>query len=47
MADEQRTLRVHLLRERLSARGIGRTVGVSFTWLWLCMVKRVAACPAH
>jgi transposase-like protein len=47
IADEQRTLIEHLLRERLSPRGICRAVGVSLTWLLHFMVKRFAACPEH
>ena len=34
----------HLLRERLSRRGICRAVGVSLTWLLQFMVARFAAC---
>ena len=45
--DEQRTLIAHLLRERISLRGICRAVGVSLTWLLHCMVERLAACPEH
>jgi hypothetical protein len=45
MADEQRTMIEHLLRERISLRGICRAVGVSLTWLLHCMVGRFAACP--
>jgi insertion element IS1 protein InsB len=44
---EQRTLIEHLLRERISLRGICRAVGVSFTWLLHFMVERFAACPDH
>jgi insertion element IS1 protein InsB len=44
---EQRTLIEHLLRERLSLRGICRAVGVSLTWLLHFMVERFAACPDH
>jgi transposase-like protein len=47
IADEQRTLIEHLLRERMSLRGICRAVGVSLTWLLRFMVERVAACPEH
>jgi hypothetical protein len=47
IGDEQRTLIEHLLRERLSLRGICRAVGVSFTWLLHFMVERFAACPDH
>jgi insertion element IS1 protein InsB len=35
----------HLLRERISLRGICRAVGGSLTWLLHCMVERFAACP--
>ena len=45
IADERRTLIEHLLRERISLRGICRAVGVSLTWLLHCMVERFAACP--
>jgi insertion element IS1 protein InsB len=45
--DEQRTLIEHLLRERISLRGICRAVGVSLTWLLRFMVERFAACPEH
>src|SRR3712207_4431036 len=45
IADEQRMLIEHLLRERISLRGICRAVGVSLTWLLHCMVERFAACP--
>jgi insertion element IS1 protein InsB len=44
---EQHTLIEHLLRERLSLRGICRAVGVSLTWLLHFMVERFAACPDH
>ena len=47
IADEQRTLIEHLLRERISLRGICRAVGVSLTWLLHFMVERFAACPDH
>jgi insertion element IS1 protein InsB len=47
IVDEQRTLIAHLLRERISLRGIGRAVGISLTWLLRCMVERFAACPEH
>ncbi len=47
MADEQRTLIEHLLRERISLRGICRAVGVSLTWLLHFMVECFAACPDH
>jgi IS1 family transposase len=42
---EQRTLIAHLLRERISLRGICRAVGVSLTWLLHFMVECFAACP--
>jgi insertion element IS1 protein InsB len=45
IADEQRTLVEHLLRERISLRGICRAVGVSLTWLLHFIVERFAACP--
>jgi insertion element IS1 protein InsB len=45
IADEQRTLIEHLLRERISLRGICRAVGVSLTWLLHFIVERFAACP--
>jgi insertion element IS1 protein InsB len=47
IADEQRILIEHLLRERISLRGICRAVGVSLSWLLRCMVESVAACPEH
>jgi insertion element IS1 protein InsB len=47
IADEQRTLIAHLLRERISLRGICRAVGVSLTWRLHFMVERFAACPDH
>jgi insertion element IS1 protein InsB len=43
----QRTLIEHLLRERISRRGICRAVGVSLTWLLHFMVEGLAACPEH
>jgi IS1 family transposase len=45
IADEPRTVIAHLLRERISLRGICRAVGVSLTWLLHCIVERFAACP--
>ena len=45
IADERRTLIAHLLRERISLRGICRAVGVSLTWLLHFMVERFATCP--
>jgi insertion element IS1 protein InsB len=47
IADEQRTLIEHLLRERISLRGICRAVGVSLTWLLHFMVECFADCPDH
>jgi insertion element IS1 protein InsB len=47
IADEQRTLSEHLLRERISPRGICRAVGVSLLWLLHFMVECFAACPDH
>jgi insertion element IS1 protein InsB len=47
MADKQRTLVAHLLREHMSLRGICRVGGVSLTWLLHLMVERFAACPDH
>jgi insertion element IS1 protein InsB len=47
IGDEQRTLIQHLLRERLSLRGICRAVGVSLTWLLHFIVECFAACPDH
>jgi transposase-like protein len=47
ISDEQRTLIAHLLRERISLRGICRAVGVSLMWLLHFMVERFAACPDH
>jgi insertion element IS1 protein InsB len=45
IADERRTTVEHLLRERISLRGICRAVGVSLTWLLHFMVQCFAACP--
>jgi insertion element IS1 protein InsB len=47
ISHEQRRLIEHLLRERISLRGICRAVGVSLTWLLHFMVERFAACPDH
>ena len=47
ISDEQRTLIEHLLRERISLRGICRAVGVSLPWLLHFMGKCFAACPEH
>jgi insertion element IS1 protein InsB len=43
--NEQRTVIEHLLRERISLRGICRAVGISLTWLLHFMVEYFAACP--
>ena len=45
IADERRTTVEHLLRERISLRGICRAVGVSLTWLLHFMVQCFAVCP--
>jgi insertion element IS1 protein InsB len=45
IADERRTMVEHLLRERISLRGICRAVGVSLTWLFHFMVECFTACP--
>ena len=45
IAAEQRTRIEHLLRERISLRGICRAVGVSLTWLLHFMVECFTACP--
>ena len=47
ISSAQHTLIEHLLRERISLRGICRAVGVSLTWLLHFMVDRFAACPEH
>jgi transposase-like protein len=47
VSDEERTVVEHLLRERISLRGICRAVGVSLTWLLRFMVERFAACPDY
>jgi IS1 family transposase len=47
IADEQRTLSEHLLREHISPRRICRAVGVSLPWLLHFMVECFAACPDH
>ena len=44
---EQRTLIEHLLRERISLRGICRALGVSLTWLLHYMGECFMACPDH
>jgi insertion element IS1 protein InsB len=45
ITDERRTMVEHLLRERVSLRGICRAVGVSLTWLLHFMVECFTACP--
>ena len=45
IADERRTRVEHLLRERISLRGICRAVGVSLTWLLHFLVECFTACP--
>jgi IS1 family transposase len=45
IADERRTRVEHVLRERISLRGICRAVGVSLTWLLHGMVECFTACP--
>jgi insertion element IS1 protein InsB len=47
ISHEQRTVIEHLLRERISLRGICRAVGVSLTWLLHFMIECFAACPDH
>jgi IS1 family transposase/transposase-like protein len=47
ISDEQRMLIEHLLRERISLRGICRVVGVSLPWLLHFMVECFAACLDH
>jgi insertion element IS1 protein InsB len=47
ISEEQRTLIEHLLRERISLRGICRVVGVNLPWLFHFMVECFAACPDH
>ena len=44
---ERRQRIAQLLRERLSLRGICRTMGISLTWLLHFMVECFAACPDH
>jgi insertion element IS1 protein InsB len=46
LGNEPRPLMAHLLRERLSRRGICRAMGVRLPWLLPLMVERVAVCPA-
>jgi insertion element IS1 protein InsB len=45
ITDKRRTMVEHLLRERVSLRGICRAVGVSLTWLLHFMVECFTACP--
>ena len=47
IAQEQRQRIARLLGERISLRGICRTMGVSLTWLLHFMVECFAACPDH
>jgi hypothetical protein len=47
IAPEQRQRIEPLLGERLSLRGICRTMGVSLTWLLHFMVEGFTACPDH
>lgn len=47
IASEQRMQIEHLLRERISLRGICRAVGVSLTWLLHFLVECFTACPDH
>jgi insertion element IS1 protein InsB len=47
IAPEQRQRIAQLLGERLSLRGICRTMGVSLTWLLHFMVECFTACPDH
>ncbi len=47
IAQEQRQRIAQLLGERLSLRGICRTMGVSLTWLLHFMVECFTACPDH
>jgi IS1 family transposase len=47
IAHEQRLQIAHLLCERISLRGICRTVGVSLTWLSHLLVECFTACPDH
>ena len=47
MASEQRRRIAQLLCERISLRGICRTVGVSLTWLLHFLVECFTACPEH
>ena len=47
MAPEQRRRIEQLVCERISLRGICRTMGVSLTWLLHFLVACVTACPDH
>ena len=47
ISSAQRTLIEHLLRERISLRGICWAVTVSLTWLLHFMVECFATCPEH
>jgi insertion element IS1 protein InsB len=47
IVEEQRTLVERLLREKISLRGICRTVGVSIRWLMDFMVTCFEALPDH
>jgi len=47
IAPKQRQRIAQLLEERLSLRGICRTMGVSLTWLLHFMVACLTACPDH
>jgi insertion element IS1 protein InsB len=47
IAQARRRQIAQLLGERLSLRGICRTMGVSLTWLLHFMVECFAACPDH
>jgi len=47
IAPEQRRRIEQLLCERISLRGICRTMGVSLTWLLHFLVECFMACPDH
>jgi insertion element IS1 protein InsB len=47
ITEEQRTLIERLLLERISLRGICRSVGVGLRWLLQFMVERLQAAPEH
>jgi len=47
ITEEQRTLIERLLLERISLRGICRTVGVGLRWLLQFMVERFQSAPEH